>query len=71
KESEYSFLKSIKNNKSNSVLAESYYYLSLVYDEYAKLTTITAEKMKEYTEKSKYYFEESRKLGYSPEPISK
>ena len=65
KESEYSFLKSIKNNKSNSVLAESYYYLSLVYDEYAKLTTITAEKMKEYTEKSKHYFEESRKLGYS------
>ncbi|MEI0698407.1 hypothetical protein R4K92_05690 [Brachyspira intermedia] len=65
KESEYSFLKSIKNNKSNSVLAESYYYLSLVYDEYSKLTTITAEKMKEYTEKSKHYFEESRKLGYS------
>lgn len=66
KESEYSFLKSIKNNKSNSVLSESYYYLSLVYDEYSKLTTITAEKMKEYTEKSKHYFEESRKLGYSP-----
>ncbi|KLI29285.1 hypothetical protein OFS07_12650 [Brachyspira hyodysenteriae] len=71
KESEYSFLKSIKNNKSNSVLAESYYYLSLVYDEYSKLTTITAEKMKEYTDKSKHYFEESRKLGYSPEVVSK
>ena len=65
KESEYSFLKSIKNNKSVSVLSESYYYLSLVYDEYSKLTTITAEKMKEYTEKSRHYFEESRKLGYS------
>ena len=71
KESEYSFLKSIKNNKSNSVLAESYYYLSLVYDEYSKLTTITAEKMKEYTEKSRHYFEESRKLGYSPDAVSK
>ncbi|WP_300757763.1 hypothetical protein [uncultured Brachyspira sp.] len=64
KESEYNFLQSIKNNKSKSVLAESYYYLSLVYDEYSKLTTITAEKMKEYTEKSNHYLEESRKLGY-------
>ena len=64
KESEYNFLQSIKNNKSNSVLAESYYYLSLVYDEYSKLTTITAEKMKEYTEKSKHYLDESKKLGY-------
>ena len=64
KESEYNFLQSIKNNKSKSVLAESYYYLSLVYDEYSKLTTITAEKMKEYTEKSNHYLEESKKLGY-------
>ena len=64
KESEYSFLQSIKNNKSSSALAESYYYLSLVYDEYSKLTTITAEKMKEYTEKSKHYLNESEKLGY-------
>ncbi|WP_300367460.1 hypothetical protein [Brachyspira sp.] len=64
KEAEYNFLQSIKNNKSNSVLAESYYYLSLVYDEYSKLTTITAEKMKEYTEKSKHYLLESEKLGY-------
>ena len=64
KESEFNFLKSIKNNKSNSVLAESYYYLSLVYEEYSKLSTITAEKMKEYTEKYKYYLNESAKLGY-------
>ncbi|WP_297208321.1 hypothetical protein [uncultured Brachyspira sp.] len=64
KESEFNFLKSIKNNKSASVLAESYYYLSLVYEEYSKLLTITAEKMKEYTEKSKYYLDEASKLGY-------
>ena len=64
KESEFNFLNSIKNNKSISVLAESYYYLSLVYEEYSKLSTITAEKMKEYTEKSKHYLDEAVKLGY-------
>ena len=57
--------KSIKNNKLKIDIGETYYYLHLVYNEYAKLDNNNSGYSKdECKNKSKEYLKQSKDLGY-------
>ena len=57
--------KSIENNKLKKDIGETYYYLHLVYDEYAKLdNNISGYSKDECENKSKEYLQKSEDLGY-------
>ncbi|WP_347292582.1 hypothetical protein [uncultured Brachyspira sp.] len=63
--SEECLRKSINNNRIKENVGESYYYLHLVYDEYAKLdNNINGYSKAECKNKSKEYLQKSRDLGY-------
>ncbi|KLI38976.1 hypothetical protein SZ53_09950, partial [Brachyspira hyodysenteriae] len=65
KESLKYFYKSIENNKFKEEIEETYYYLHLVYDEYAKLDeNISGYSKEECEKKSKEYLQNSKDLGY-------
>ena len=57
--------RSIEKNTLKKDIGETYYYLSLVYDEYAKLDeNISGYSKEECENKSKEYLQNSKKLGY-------
>ena len=57
--------KSIEKNTFKEDIGETYYYLHLVYDEYAKLDNNNSGYSKEECEnKSKEYLQQSEDLGY-------
>ncbi|MEI0592649.1 tetratricopeptide repeat protein [Brachyspira pilosicoli] len=63
--SEECLRKSVNNNRIKENVGESYYYLHLVYDEYAKLdNNINGYSKAECKNKSKEYLQKSRDLGY-------
>lgn len=63
--SEECLRKSVNNNRIKENVGESYYYLHLVYDEYAKLdNNINGYSKDECKNKSKEYLQKSEDLGY-------
>ncbi|WP_157147606.1 hypothetical protein [Brachyspira pilosicoli] len=63
--SEECLRKSVNNNRIKENVGESYYYLHLVYDEYAKLdNNINGYSKAECKNKSKEYLQQSEDLGY-------
>ncbi|AEM23321.1 hypothetical protein Bint_2727 [Brachyspira intermedia PWS/A] len=63
--SEMYFNKSIGNTRTKENIGETYYYLHLVYDEYAKLDeNISGYSKEECEKKSKEYLQKSKDLGY-------
>ena len=63
--SEECLRKSVNNNRIKENVGESYYYLHLVYDEYAKLdNNINGYSKAECKNKIKEYLQKSRDLGY-------